>query len=80
MVPIVVDGTLAVYRGWRVSPWPGLIRIRVLDAVTAAEVGGSAEQLRDLVWARMSQALREMRGHAGESAPAAQGTVLEAHS
>ena len=69
VVPIVVEGTLAVYRGWRVVAFPGRIRIRVLDPVTLAEAGGTVDGLRELVWSRMRQAQMAMRGHrAGETA------------
>lgn len=63
VVPVVVEGTRSVYRGWKVSACPGRIRIRVLKPVTAAETGGDADRLRDRVWERMNRALLEMRAH-----------------
>jgi 1-acyl-sn-glycerol-3-phosphate acyltransferase len=62
VVPIVVEGTVDVYRGWRVRPFPGPVRIRVLDPVTLAEAGGTAEGLREQVWNRMKQLQTTMRG------------------
>lgn len=64
VVPIVVDGTLGVYRGWRVVTFPGPIRIRVLDPVTPAEAGGNADGLCEHVWNRMKLGLMAMRGRA----------------
>lgn len=61
VVPIVVDGTLAVYRGWRVAAFPGRIRIKVLDLVTLAEAGGTADGLRDQVRDRMRKELTAVR-------------------
>lgn len=61
VVPIVINGIVPVYQGWLVSAFPGQIQIRMLDPISAAEVGGSADQLRDHVWQRMSQVLTEMR-------------------
>jgi 1-acyl-sn-glycerol-3-phosphate acyltransferase len=60
VLPIVVDGTLPIYRGWRVLAFPGRITIRVLDPVTAAEVGG-ADRLRDEVFQRMQKTLVHIR-------------------
>jgi 1-acyl-sn-glycerol-3-phosphate acyltransferase len=62
VVPIVVEGTRAVYRGWRVQAFPGRIQIRVLDPVTLAEAGGTAEGLREYVWHRTRQELMALRG------------------
>ena len=62
VVPIAVDRTLAVYLGWRVVPFPGRIVVRVLDPVTLAEAGGTADGLRDLARGRISQALGALRG------------------
>lgn len=62
VVPIVVEGTRAVYRGWRVAAFPGPIVIRVLDPVTLAEAGGNADELREYVYERMRQVLLELRG------------------
>jgi 1-acyl-sn-glycerol-3-phosphate acyltransferase len=61
VVPIVIEGTQAVYRGWRVAAFPGRIQIRVLDPVTLAEVGGTADGLREHVWNRMKQAQTAIR-------------------
>lgn len=61
VVPIVVDGTLPIYRGWRVEAWPGTITIRVLDPITCAEAGGQAAQLGDVVFARMRKELALVR-------------------
>jgi 1-acyl-sn-glycerol-3-phosphate acyltransferase len=61
VVPIVVDGTLPIFRGWRVLARPGRITIRVLDPIQPAEGGGSAELLRQQVFQHMKQALEEIR-------------------
>ena len=66
VVPIVVEGTVRVYRGWRVAPCPGRIRIWVLDPVTLAEAGGSVDGLREEVWNRMSRMLTTLRGQPAE--------------
>ena len=63
VVPIVVEGTRAVYCGWRVAAFPGRIVVRVLDPVTLAEAGGNADGLREEVWERMRRGLMELRGH-----------------
>jgi 1-acyl-sn-glycerol-3-phosphate acyltransferase len=63
VVPIVVEGTLAVYRGWRVAPFPGRIVVRVLDPITPEEAGGGADGLRERAWGRMSRALNALRRH-----------------
>ena len=62
VVPIVVDGTWPIYRGLRVLPYPGTIRICVLEAITVQEAGGSVERLRALVFERMQRELDTMRG------------------
>lgn len=62
VVPIVVDGTLAVYQGWRVRARPGRITLRVLDPISPGEAGGSPTVLRQRAFERMSQALAELRG------------------
>ena len=62
VVPIVVNGTLPIYRGWRVLAQPGPIAIRILDPIHPDEVGGNADTLRQQVFQRMKQALAEMRG------------------
>jgi 1-acyl-sn-glycerol-3-phosphate acyltransferase len=68
VVPIVVDGTMRVYRGLRVCPFPGRITIRVLDPVTVADVGGSVLKLRDLVACRMKEELAAVRAHDADKA------------
>lgn len=68
VVPIVVDGTRAVHRGWRVRAFPGRIMIRVLDPVTLAQAGGTAEGLRAHVWNRTRQELMALRGQQAEEA------------
>lgn len=62
VVPIVVNGTLPIYRGARVMAFPGTVTIRVLDPVAAADVGGHPLKLRDLVFDRMREALAAIRG------------------
>jgi 1-acyl-sn-glycerol-3-phosphate acyltransferase len=62
VVPVVVDGTLTVYRGLRVSAFPGTLTIRVLDPVPLTAAGGTASRLRDLVYEQMKQTLAEIRG------------------
>ena len=61
IVPIVVDGTLPIYQGWKVLACPGQITIRVLDPIHPGE-GGIAERLRQQVFRLMKQTLAEMRG------------------
>jgi 1-acyl-sn-glycerol-3-phosphate acyltransferase len=61
IVPVVVDGTLHVFRGFRVSPSPGLIRIRVLDAIPGDLANGDEKLLRTLTSERMRVALAQMR-------------------
>jgi 1-acyl-sn-glycerol-3-phosphate acyltransferase len=61
VVPIVVEGTGKVYRDWRLASRPGPIRIRVLDPITPAEVNGSADELREQSYHRISQTLMAMR-------------------
>jgi 1-acyl-sn-glycerol-3-phosphate acyltransferase len=72
VLPIVVNGTLPIYRGWRVLAWPGRITIRVLDAIPPGEEGGNAERLRQLVFRRMQEALQEIRAAAPTPQLAAQ--------
>ncbi|CEF49053.1 unnamed protein product [uncultured bacterium] len=62
VIPIVVEGTPAIYPDWRVAAFPGRILIRVLDPITLAEVGGTADRLRDHVWKRMKEAQEVIRG------------------
>lgn len=71
VVPVVVDGTLPVYRGWRVRARPGRITIRVLDPIAPDEAGGRAEPLRRLAFERMQQALAAVRGRQAQPAPLA---------
>jgi hypothetical protein len=61
IVPIVVDGTLSIYQGWKVLACPGQITIRVLDPIHPGEAG-NAERLRQQVFGLMKQTLAEMRG------------------
>jgi 1-acyl-sn-glycerol-3-phosphate acyltransferase len=61
VIPIVVEGTRAVYPDWRVAAFPGRIRIRVLDPITLADAGGTTDGLRELAWKRMWQVLLGMR-------------------
>lgn len=61
VVPIVVDGTFPLYRGWKVKAFPGQVTLRVLDPVTLAEAGGKVEALRDLVYTRMRDELAALR-------------------
>ena len=63
VVPIVVEGTLAVFPDWRVAAFPGRILIRVLNPITLAEAGGTAEGLRDHVWKRMKETQLALREH-----------------
>lgn len=72
VVPVAVDGTLGIYRGARVSAFPGTIRIRVLDPITLDEAGGSVQRLRNLAQQRIAQALAEMRGRPAAEAPTGQ--------
>jgi 1-acyl-sn-glycerol-3-phosphate acyltransferase len=62
VVPIVIEGTGKMYRGWRVAVFPGRILIRVLDPVTLAEAGDTADELREHVYRRMRRVLMELRG------------------
>lgn len=64
VVPIVVDGTFPIYRGWKVKPFPGTITIRVLDPVTVEEAGGKAQALCELVQERMENELAAIRNSA----------------
>jgi 1-acyl-sn-glycerol-3-phosphate acyltransferase len=61
VVPVVVEGTLAVFPDWRVAAYPGLILIRVLDPIALADAGGTADSLRDHIWKRMKEAQVKMR-------------------
>lgn len=63
VIPIVVEGTLAVFPDWRVAAFPGRILIRVLDPITLAEAGGTADELRDHVWKRMRETQQVIREH-----------------
>jgi 1-acyl-sn-glycerol-3-phosphate acyltransferase len=62
VVPVVVDGTLPIYRGWRVWAFPGTVTIRVLDPVTGQEAGSKVSDFADLVFQRMQHELAIMRG------------------
>ena len=61
VVPIVVDGTWPIYRGWRVRARPGRITVRVLDPISPADVDNSAEKLRGHVYQLIKQELAEIR-------------------
>jgi 1-acyl-sn-glycerol-3-phosphate acyltransferase len=67
VVPIVVDGTLRIYRGARVSVPATRIVIRVLDPISAAEANANPHRLRDLTFQRMKQALVHLRRADGRS-------------
>lgn len=71
VVPIVVDGTLPIYRGFRVTAFPGTITIRVLDPALPEEADGRPEKLRDIVHDRMTQALADIRHGKSDAAAAA---------
>ncbi len=72
VLPIVVDGTLLIYRGRTVLPFPGRILIRVLDPIAPGEGSGSAEQLRQRVFQQMQQTLAELRGRRTDAEPVSQ--------
>ena len=61
IVPILVEGTGAILRkkSLQIRPQPTLVR--VLRAIEPAEVGYDDRKLRDLVRARMADALLEIR-------------------
>jgi 1-acyl-sn-glycerol-3-phosphate acyltransferase len=61
VLPIVVDGTLPIYRCWKVMAFPGTITIRVLDPVTIEQAGGNVPAFCDLVFERMKQELAAIR-------------------
>jgi 1-acyl-sn-glycerol-3-phosphate acyltransferase len=61
VVPVVIDGTFPIYRGWKVKAFPGPITIRVLDPVKVEDAGGKVDQFRDLVFQRMQQELAALR-------------------
>lgn len=61
VLPIVVDGTFPIYRGWKVLAFPGQITIRVLEPATVKDAGGKADQFRDLVYQQMQQELAAIR-------------------
>ena len=60
VIPIVLEGTGKVYRDWRLAS-PGPIHIQVLDAITLAEAGGTADGLREQSYNRISRTLIAMR-------------------
>jgi 1-acyl-sn-glycerol-3-phosphate acyltransferase len=66
VVPIVVDGTHPIYRGFHVAAFPGTVTIRVLDPIPAT---GHANQLRDEAFALMQRELAAIRGVGEPSAP-----------
>ena len=59
VVPIVVDGTWPIYRGFKVAAFPGTVTIRVLDPISAT---GNANQLCEETFARMQRELAAIRG------------------
>jgi 1-acyl-sn-glycerol-3-phosphate acyltransferase len=61
VVPVVVDGTFPIFRGWRVLAFPGQITIRVLDPVTIGQAGGKVQKFCDVVSERMKQELAAIR-------------------
>lgn len=61
VVPIVVQGTRFIYRGWRVTPCPGMVTIRVLDPVFPGQEKKSADLLRRQTYDVMRKALTELR-------------------
>lgn len=61
VIPIVVEGTAAIYGRGTVAVRPGRILIRVLAPITLAEAGGTAEGLREVAWQRIGQVLTELR-------------------
>ncbi len=65
MVPIVIDGMQRVYRGLRVTAFPGQLSIRVLEPIAPATVDNDALRLREDVSNRMKKALVEMREQPG---------------
>jgi 1-acyl-sn-glycerol-3-phosphate acyltransferase len=62
VLPVVVNGTFPIYRGWKVLAFPGQITIRVLDPVTVQDAGGKASVLCERVIERMKQELAGIRG------------------
>ena len=62
VLPIVVDGTFPIYRGWKVLAFPGQITIRVLDPLTVQDTGGKVSILCERVFERMKQELAGIRG------------------
>src|SRR5436309_212161 len=60
VIPIVLEGTGKVYRDWRLAS-PGPIHIQVLDPITLAEAGGTADGLRQQSYHRISRTLMAMR-------------------
>lgn len=62
VVPIVVDGTFPIYRGWKVLACPGTVTIRVLDPIRVEDVGGKPHALCEHVFQRMQQELAAIRG------------------
>jgi 1-acyl-sn-glycerol-3-phosphate acyltransferase len=69
VVPIICDGTLPIYQGFKVCAFPGPVTIRVLDPIPIAGET-SAAKLRDEVFARMKRELHEIRGGALQKQPA----------
>ena len=69
VVPIVVDGTAGVFRGWRIADTPISIRVRVLDPISVVAVPEQAERLRDRAHESMQAALAMLRQGSGAGAP-----------
>jgi 1-acyl-sn-glycerol-3-phosphate acyltransferase len=61
VVPIVVDGTAGVFRGWKIADTPINIRVRILDPISVVDPHVQAERLRDQAHARIQAGLVTMR-------------------
>lgn len=62
ILPVVMTGTAAMFRGWRMN-WTNRIRIRVLPAVSVEEAAEmDVKGLAQEVQGRMAAALAELRG------------------
>jgi 1-acyl-sn-glycerol-3-phosphate acyltransferase len=72
VVPVVVDGTLHIYEGWSVTPFPGAVTIRVLDPVPATEGPGAVDRLKDKVRSLMVAELAAIRAAKADRAPRTQ--------
>jgi 1-acyl-sn-glycerol-3-phosphate acyltransferase len=78
VVPIVVDGTWGIYRRGRVTAFPGVIRIHVLDPIRIEQTGGKVDSLRDIVHRQMKEELAAMRGLAANLEQSPKPRSLEA--